>query len=104
MKIIAIDFLYVFSRFCAFYSMTDEQVLRMPVKRFWAMSACINRIQAERDKRKLSVTLQTNGNKNSIGDFVANLDKEMGEVAVYDRMSARADKEGIAKLKKIASG
>ena len=39
----------------SFYSLSDEQVLKMPVGRFWLLEKNVARIQAESDIRNVNV-------------------------------------------------
>lgn len=82
--------------------MSDEQVLTMPIRRFWSMSRDINRISAEESLRAFSIARNaTNTEKQSVEDFVKNLEKSMGEVYKVDRTKERLDRGAWERLKSM---
>lgn len=67
----------------AFYAMTDEQILKMPVTRFWLLNRSIDRISAERDLRLARVMGSITSQEGAEALF-ERLDQEMGKIAVFN--------------------
>jgi hypothetical protein len=92
----------VFSHFCYFYNVSDEHVLKMPIRRFWAMYSAINRIKAENDLRTAKVFMQSqSGSKESVESFVHDLREEMGDVVQIDHSKQRTDFSEYRKLRDL---
>ncbi|MCG5512861.1 hypothetical protein [Ectothiorhodospira shaposhnikovii] len=100
----AVDFGYLFSRFCHFYRMTDDQVLAMPVRRFWLMNANINRIQAEGDLRQLVLLTTAQAADGDVREKQRQaLVAEMGNVMVMNRRE-ELDRSGLELLRAMSKG
>lgn len=81
--------------------MTDKQALDMPAYRFWAMEACIGRIQATADFRAISVA-QCSLDGEAAKSVVEKLTAEMGEIYVVDRPAFVSPEPGHKeKLRKL---
>jgi hypothetical protein len=93
------DFGFVFCRLCHFYAMSDRQVLRMPIRRFWLMQLNINRISAERDMRSLSVSAAAACSGDGIKQYRETLVLEIGNVA---KVEEKLDKAGLSRLASLA--
>jgi len=96
-----VDFPFLFSRFCHFYSLTPDYVLAMPARMFFVMERQIVRIMAEVDLRSLAV-----GTSTMSGEAAQRIHQvliaEQGEVYVVARSSLVAGEEGaIDKLKAL---
>lgn len=79
----------------AFYGMTDVQLFDMPIKRFWLLNQSIERIEAQRAIRNLTVAAAAQGSATEVRDaFLA----EMGAVVIG---AAKMDKEGLNSLKQM---
>lgn len=76
--------------------MTDEHVMNMPIKRFWLMSDSIDRIQAERDLRHISVITSANS-ADSIKEKINSLKSRIGKVVISD---FGRDERGMQDLKR----
>jgi len=74
--------------------MSDEQVLQMPIRRFWVMEGNINAISAERDMRMLTV-INSAQSKEAAEETRDNLIKEMGQVCVVEDVLDRAGLESL---------
>lgn len=78
----------------------------MPIRRFWSMNACIDRIQAEDDLRAIAVAVSVQGQE-SYQEAVTRLRKQMGEVAIYNEaarsINMEYDRAGLLALKDMGS-
>jgi hypothetical protein len=61
-----------------FYSMTDTQILAMPVYRFWGLEAQIDRVRSEKDLRLINVHRSVTG-KEEMKEIVHRLTLELGD-------------------------
>ena len=92
----------MFSRFCHFYSMSDAQVLDMPVRRFWLMNSNIQRIQAEFDLRKMSVVASAQDGK-AYEQYRKTLVIEIGDVTITNQKEG-LDRAGLEMLRAMGGG
>jgi hypothetical protein len=100
------DFAYIFSKFCWFYRMTDQQVLGMPLRRFWTMYWQIERIEAEDSIRRVSDLASTNS-KEMLKGRLEDLEHQLGtpiDVKRQMRIDERFDTDGAARLKMLGGG
>jgi hypothetical protein len=67
-----------------FYSLTDRDVLTMPLKRFWLLSGNVNRIQAEQDMRRMFTNAAAQTGE-GLKDYSAKLREEIGNIARPER-------------------
>lgn len=87
-----------------FYGLGDEQVLRMPIRRFWLLHRSIDRLQAEQDLRLLAISV---GAQSAEGykSTSERLRAEQGKVVVYDEVqrafSKPRDVAGLMALKSM---
>ena len=73
--------------------MDDEHVLRMPVRRFWAMESCIGRVSAAQDFRTISVN-QAQMSEEAARKVQEKLTLELGETQKIDRSAIEAPEPG----------
>lgn len=82
--------------------MTDEQVLAMPSRRFWAMESAINRISATHDMRSLGV-MASSQSQEGYEKLSERLVLEMGTVAESEPdLNPEPDLVGIDLLKQMS--
>ena len=95
----------------SFYGMTPEAVMGIPIRLFWFMSRQIERIQAQRDLRALTVGVCSQGGSEAAQECRERLVLEIGEVYVIDDnqqetespLNAVRDEAGFAELKALAA-
>jgi hypothetical protein len=81
--------------------MDDRHVLKMPAYRFWAMEACITRVQAAGDIRNMAVG-QSTQSPETAKLVVERLTIEMGEPVVIERETHVKPEPGAKeKLKRL---
>ena len=91
----------MFSRFCHFYSMTDERVLEMPSCRFWVMEHNIARVMAENGLKLLNIAT-TIQNPDQYTKVVESFSQELGDTYQVSRSAiVKADPGAKAKLKSL---
>ncbi len=87
-----------------FYGLSDQQLLAMPLKRFWFLSRSVDRIAAEQDLRLLSIGASVQSGE-SYKDMVTGLHKQMGKVVIMDEVERAQtevlDRSGLSSLKGI---
>ncbi|WP_156912797.1 hypothetical protein [Methylocaldum szegediense] len=70
----------------------------MPLRRFWLLSGMIQRIEAQRDLRLLTVILAARAKPEDRKDYEAKLTEQIGTIAViYDTL----DREGLERLRQL---
>lgn len=82
----------------AFYGLTDDQILQMPIKRFWLLNSNLPRIQAA-DHRMMLSTIACARHGELISSRGSELDDVVGTVIVAD---APRDRDAIKKLKALS--
>ena len=85
--------------------MNYREVLALPIRTFWLMSSCINRIQAEFDIRHLSVAASAQSGE-GFSDYRKQLVLEIGMHANPDtpaNYDTTRDQEGFSELKMMAA-
>lgn len=82
---------------CAFYGISDQHVLKMPIKRFWLLSENIDRIEAQRDMRALTVANVAQGEE-AARDHRKHLQETVGTLVIG---GAERDQEGFEELKSM---
>lgn len=84
-----------------FYSMSDEQVLKMPARRFWTLERQINRIRAESDLRQIS-TMSANNSADNHTQVRDRLVLELGDTAQFKRnLIVKRDPDAKAKFARV---
>lgn len=77
----------------------------LPVRTFWFMSDCIDRIQSQEDQRQLRVVNNAQGGEQA-QEYVEYLTKSVGKVYVIDEvalaMNAERDDDGFNTLKAMS--
>lgn len=96
------DFGFIFCEVSHFYSMSYEEVLRMPMKTFWLMSGNIRRIRAGYDLRTLATTAAA-GSPDGVTELQERLVLEIGDVVKQPATSIERDEAGFAELKAMAT-
>lgn len=84
-----------------------EAVMRLPLKTFWMMSANIDRIEARKDMRAITVAQVAQATPDGVQKFREALVIEAGEIVKYDGSPddpryAKRDETGFADLKRMA--
>jgi len=82
----------------AFYGLTDEHLLRMPINRFWLLESNIQKLQAERDIRQMRLLLGAQSTQTR--ELAEQLSSELGTVVI--ETNPDRDVEGIKRLKQLA--
>ena len=82
--------------------------MQIPMRTFWLMNSCIERIQAQEDKRFARVSLGAgmNASGDSVKELFTSLDAETGTVVktAFDPINnAVRDEQGFNDLKEMAS-
>lgn len=86
--------------------MSYEEVLAMPVRTFWFMNSNIDRIQAQKDMRSLTVAVCGQGGGEAAQTFRERLVIEAGTVVKlkFDPIrEAVRDEEGFSALRNMAN-
>jgi len=83
----------------AFYGMSDVQVLEMPVKRFWLLSSCVDRMKSADDIRSIRVAAAVL-DQESYKTTLESLSESVGSIA---NKTDEIDREGLDRLKAIMS-
>ena len=81
--------------------------MELPIRTFWLMSGCIDRIQAQHDRRQLSLNVigGMNGTPEALESFSHGLNKEIGQVIKLDTSpmyDTERDEAGFKMLKAMA--
>lgn len=88
----------------AFYKLGYKETLALPLRAFWFMDACIDRIEAQHQRDSLSVVMAANSEE-AYESFVEDLDKRIGEVVKVNRqelaMHEKLDEEGLNELRNM---
>ncbi len=96
------DFAYIFSKFCRFYGLSDQQVLKMSLRRFWTMYWQVSRIEAEEDIRHLSNIVAAN-DKESLKERIEHLQTAIGSpIQVPRAPKIEADADAFQRLRALA--
>lgn len=88
----------------SFYGVSYEALLATPIKTFWFMNQCIERIRAQNDMRALSVAVCGQGGGEAAQEYRKRLVIEQGDVLKlkFDPVkSAERDEEGFHALKTL---
>lgn len=87
-----------------FYGLSDQQLLAMPLKRFWFLSRSIDRITAEEDTRMAHVAAMVQSGE-TLEDLLDRLRKQMGTVVDMDHavtaQEEQLDSAGLASLREL---
>lgn len=88
-----------------FYSFSYAELMHLPVRTFWFMSDCVDRIQSQHDQRQIKAVNSAQGGEEAQRYFEA-LSKSVGRVFVIDEvavaMNAERDEEGFNELRSMA--
>lgn len=86
-----------------FYSIGYDELMRLPIRTFWFINQSIDRIQAQKDMRSLSVAVCGQGGGAAAQEYRQRLVIEQGEVfkLKHDPMIAERDEEGFQALKSM---
>lgn len=79
------------------YSLTDRYVINMPIKRFWLLSSCIDRMNAADDIRGIRVAAAVLS-KESYEEVSSHLTETIGEIS---KKEFYLDVDAINDLKKL---
>jgi hypothetical protein len=90
-----------------FYGLSDEQVLKMPIKRFWLLQRNVSRLAAQEDVRAFNVALLPHGKEEDIKQAYDKWKEQVG--LIFDEVTdpaapAEWDREGYNVLKQMALG
>jgi hypothetical protein len=77
--------------------MTDLEVLKMPLKRFWLMNTSIERINAQNDIRRLTVAASAQHSESA----AQTRDSLISEVGMVVFNKPVRDEEGLSNLKQM---
>lgn len=98
-----IDFGFFFCRVMSFYHLKPNEILALLTKTFWAMSGNIDRIEAQRDMRKLSTALAAT-NPEAATQYRERLEQELGDVVKANGpRDPQRDEAGFQELKHLAA-
>lgn len=95
---------FLICRVSAFYAMSYEAVMRMPVRAFWMYSNCVDRVQAGNDQRALRIAICAQSGGEATAGLVTSLSEQMGTVVRFraDPASAAPDnRNGVAELRML---
>ncbi len=86
-----------------FYNQSYGEVMKLPIKAFWLMSSNIERIQAQKDMRTLTVAVCGQGGE-AAQSHRERLNVEVGSIVKLDDnpMNAFRDEAGFAELRALA--
>lgn len=90
-----------------FYDHTYWQVMDLPIKTFWLMNENIDRIQAQKDMRSLTIAFSAQSQA-AADQFRQRLIAETGTIVKLERGTGRAfiheerDEAGFAELKELS--
>jgi hypothetical protein len=84
----------------AHYGIDDDQVLKMPIKRFWLFSDTVDRLEASADARAIKVAASVLSNESYTKSMEA-LEKVIGTIVDMDSppIVFERDAKGIQELK-----
>ena len=101
-----IDLGFLIARFSHFYAVSPDAVLETPIRRFWFMNGCIERIMAQLDLRALTVAAASQSGEGA-KQYREKLCLDMGEIYVmnefYDAPPvSKRDEAGFQALKDMS--
>lgn len=90
------------------YGMNYQEVMAMPIRAFWFVSGCVERLQAGHDRRALVVANHAAGQE-SAQELMERLAEQSPEpvkltVEAVIEASSQRDEAGVSRLKAMASG
>jgi hypothetical protein len=85
----------------AFYALSDDHVLAMPIKRFWLLSSMIDRVQAMDAQRSLYIAQTAAAGGEAAKSEYARLTRKIG--AIVTKVDV-PDHNAINRLKALAGG
>lgn len=91
-----LDFGFVFCRVLKYYGLSYGEMMTLPMKTFWLMSDCVNRLSATADMRQLSILTSAQGDSESINSTMQRLSEEVGIVSMAKPVR---DESGLNELK-----
>jgi hypothetical protein len=94
-----------------FYGLSDTEVLAMPIRRFWLLHKCVDRLAAEADMRALYNAASAQGGE-AFKEHSERLRERVGDVVIMDgdveldadevtweRLNVKRDQAGFDMLK-----
>lgn len=95
----------MFCRVARFYSLSPQELWKLPVKTFWLMHKNVDRLLAEDNLRLATVFAQTQSSE-GFSEFVEGLREQMGTIAEIDEAKvaieeAVFDRDGLIALKDL---
>lgn len=98
-------------RFSHFYATNIDAVLGMPIRRFWFMNGCIERVAAQNDIRSLTIAAMAQSTGEAGRNYHDRLVLNVGEIYTYSDEynsdkglpNAERDQAGFEELKRIAA-
>lgn len=102
-----LDFGFFFCRVSHFYSMGYGEVMRLPIRTFWLMASNIDRIEARKDMRAITVAQFAQATPEGVQQFRDALVIEAGSIVKMDDTptdprAAKRDDAGFADLRRMA--
>lgn len=89
-----------------FYGMSYDEGMALPIRAFWFMSDCIDRIQAQEDQRLFRATSHATHGGDQTQEYLEKLDKQVGEIYVFDKtltiLAATPDENAFDDLRALA--
>jgi hypothetical protein len=89
----------------SYYSLSYDGLMAIPIKTFWLLNQNIDRIEAQKDRRSLSVAVCGQGGAEAASSLHERLVIESGEVVKlkFDPVrDAERDQDGFNALKELA--
>lgn len=96
MEVIDLGFMYC--QVIRFYGLSDEAVMRLPIRRFWLLLKNIRRLMAQEELRLFNLMLHQDAKTESVKDFMGVLRREVGET---HRAKPVFDRAGLEELKRL---
>ncbi len=88
----------------AFFGMSYQDGMSMPMHGFWVLSNSIGRIQAERDRGNLRIAIAAQSAKGA-NALMEELVEQVGQVVIYDKHIpppvAVLDRQGLEELRNM---
>lgn len=90
-----------FCRVMRGYHTGYRETLELPIRTFWFMNMCINRLEAESNLRDLDTGLASQVGGEHFDQFRNSLVLEMGSIVVAEEVAPKLDRAGLASLKNM---
>jgi len=82
------------------YGLSDQQVMDMPIQRFWLLSENVSRVLAEESQRLIRVIMAATVGGDVMKDVMGEIEHQLSTVSVEQER----DEKGINRLKELARG